>query len=147
VAIREASVGDADEIASLIVELAEYERLSHEVVWTTEELRRSLFEEGSPVRVLLVEDDGEVAGFALYFLTFSTFLGRSGIWLEDLFVREPFRGRGFGKALLEHLRKMTSGRVEWNVLDWNEPSIAFYRSLGAKPVVGWTTYRWLPDAL
>lgn len=144
--LRHAVPEDAAEIGALIRELAEYERLAHEVGWTDAELASAVFAEGSPVRVLIAEEDGEVAGFALYFLTFSTFLGRSGIWLEDLFVRERFRGRGLGKELLSELRSLTDGRVEWAVLDWNEPSIAFYRSLGAAPVEGWTTYRWLPDS-
>ena len=86
--------------------------------------------------------DGEVAGFALYFTTFSTFRGDPGIWLEDLFVRPAFRKQGLGLALLQRLRDMTAGRVEWAVLDWNEPSIGFYQSLGARPVEGWTRYRW-----
>ena len=84
-----------------------------------------------------------MAGFALWFRTFSTFLGRPGIWLEDLFVRPSSRGRGHGRALLDALRELTDGRVEWAVLDWNESSIAFYESLGARPVPGWTRYRWL----
>jgi GNAT superfamily N-acetyltransferase len=92
--------------------------------------------------VLLAEDDRAIAGLALWFPTFSTFLGRPGIWLEDLFVRPPFRGRGHGLALLQELRSMTDGRVEWAVLDWNEPSIRFYESLGARAVHGWTRYRW-----
>ena len=95
--------------------------------------------------VILAEDAGEVAGFALWFWSFSTFLGRPGIWLEDLFVRPDFRGRGHGRALIERVRSLTDGRVEWSVLDWNEPAIAFYQRLGARPVDGWTTYRWLLD--
>ena len=145
--IREATEDDLDEICSLIRELAEYERLSHEVEFDAEEVRQSLF---GPSRVasalMAVTDDGSVAGFALWYATFSTFLGRAGIWLEDLFVRPSFRGQGFGLALLERLRSLTDGRVEWAVLDWNEPSIEFYRSLGASPVEGWTRYRWLPGS-
>jgi GNAT superfamily N-acetyltransferase len=87
-----------------------------------------------------------VVGFALWFRTFSTFLGRPGIWLEDLYVRPEHRKRGHGLALLQELRRRTDGRVEWLVLDWNEPALAFYRSLGAAPVEGWTTYRLPPDA-
>lgn len=145
--VRSAVAEDTDEIGSLICELAAYEQLAHEVDWAPGRLRESIFGDGSPARVLLAEVDGEIAGFALYFLTYSTFLGRSGIWLEDLFVRERFRGRGFGKELLLTLRGLTDGRVEWNVLDWNEASIAFYESLGARPVRGWTMYRWLPGGL
>jgi GNAT superfamily N-acetyltransferase len=86
-----------------------------------------------------------MAGFALWFRTFSTFLGRSGIWLEDLFVRPEHRGRGLGKELITHLRTLTTGRVEWAVLDWNDPAIGFYQGLGAAPLDGWTTYRWSPS--
>lgn len=94
--------------------------------------------------MLLVEaPGGDVAGMALWFTTFSTFLGVPGIWLEDLVIRPDHRGSGYGKALLERLRTMTAGRVEWAVLDWNQPSIDFYQSLGARPVEGWTRYRWL----
>jgi len=96
--------------------------------------------------VLVAEsDEGEVMGFALWYRTFSTFLGRPGIWLEDLFVRPPHRKRGHGLALLNALRERTDDRVEWAVLDWNEPSIRFYDALGARPVPGWTRYRWLPS--
>ena len=84
----------------------------------------------------------EVAGFALWFPTFSTFTGQAGIWLEDLYVRPAWRGRGLGLAFLTHLRGLSDGRVEWAVLDWNEPAIGFYRSLGAGPVKGWTRFRW-----
>ncbi len=83
---------------------------------------------------------------AMYFVTFSTWLGRPGLWLEDLFVRPEFRGEGLGRALLDAVRARTDGRVEWAVLDWNEPAIGFYRSLGAEPVEGWTRYRWLPGS-
>jgi GNAT superfamily N-acetyltransferase len=142
--IREASEADVDEILALIGELATYEELAHEAVATTDLLREHLFGPSPAAHVLLVEaPDGEVAGMALWFHTFSTFLGVPGIWLEDLFVRPDHRGSGYGKALLERLRAMTDGRVEWAVLDWNQPSIDFYRSLGAQPVEGWTRYRWL----
>jgi GNAT superfamily N-acetyltransferase len=106
---------------------------------------RWLFSPGAVASVLIASPDDTpdaVAGMALWFPTFSTFLGTPGIWLEDLFVRPAFRGRGFGLALLQALRAMTDGRVEWAVLDWNEPSIRFYESLGARPVEGWTRYRW-----
>jgi GNAT superfamily N-acetyltransferase len=94
---------------------------------------------------MAVDDAGDVVGFALWFRTFSTFLGRPGIWLEDLFVRPEHRAKGYGGELLRDLRGRTDGRVEWAVLDWNQRAIDFYRSLGARPVDGWTTYRWLPD--
>ncbi len=142
--IREAVEADVDEILALIGELAAYEELSHEAVATVDLLRTHLFGPAPAAHVLLVETlDGEVAGMALWFPTFSTFLGLPGIWLEDLFVRPEHRGAGYGKALLERLRTMTDGRVEWAVLDWNQPSIDFYRALGAEPVDGWTRYRWL----
>jgi GNAT superfamily N-acetyltransferase len=142
--IREATEADVDEVLALIGELATYEELAHEAVATTDLLREHLFGPTPAAHVLLVEaPDGEVAGMALWFRTFSTFLGVPGIWLEDLFVRPEHRGSGYGKALLERLRTMTDGRVEWAVLDWNQPSIDFYRSLGAEPVDGWTRYRWL----
>jgi len=144
--IREATVDDVDEILGLIVELAEYEEARHEVLATAEMLRDQLFGDDPAARVLLVETpEGEVAGMALWFPTFSTWLGTSGIWLEDLYVRPQHRKRGYGLALLERLRTMTDGRIEWTVLDWNTPSIEFYQSLGAKPVDGWTRYRWTLD--
>lgn len=142
--IRDATVDDLDEIAALIEELAEYEQLAHEAVASREDLQEHLFGPHPAAHVLIVEHEGAVAGMALWFRTFSTFLGIPGIWLEDLFVRPEHRGRGYGGALLSRLREMTAGRVEWAVLDWNEPSIAFYRSLGARPVDGWARYRWLP---
>jgi GNAT superfamily N-acetyltransferase len=145
VPIRNATPGDVEQIRLLIADLAEYERLAHEAVATADDLRTHLFGDDPAAHVLIAEtDDGEVAGFALWYRTFSTFMGRPGIWLEDLFVRPTYRGRGFGLALLEQLRTMTDGRVEWSVLDWNEPSIGFNRALGAEPVDGWTRYRWLP---
>ena len=144
--IRDATTDDLAEICSLIRELAVYEKLEHEVVLEDEVVGEHLFGPSPVARVVIAESEqGEVAGFALWFPTFSTFLGQSGIWLEDLFVRPEFRGRGLGKALLEHLRRLTDGRLEWAVLDWNQPSIEFYDSLGAAPVAGWTRYRWLED--
>jgi len=140
--IRPAVREDLAEICALIRELAEYEELAHEVVLDEAEVGRFVFDEGVAHVLIAASDAGEVAGMALWFPTFSTFLGRPGIWLEDLFVRPAFRGQGFGLALLQELRSMTDGRVEWAVLDWNEPSIRFYESLGARPVEGWTRYRW-----
>jgi GNAT superfamily N-acetyltransferase len=144
-AIRKATEGDLDTICALIRELAEYERMADEVTLDPAEVAEHLFGADPAAAVLVAEtDEGEVAGFALWFRTFSTFLGRPGIWLEDLFVRPEHRGRGHGLALLHELRSMTDGRVEWSVLDWNQPSIDFYRALGAVPLAGWTHYRWLP---
>jgi len=143
--IREASSDDLAEIAALIHELAAYERAAHEVAFDLAELDRHQFGTEPAARVLMADTaDGHVAGMALYFTTFSTWLGRPGLWLEDLFVRPQFRGGGHGRALLDAVRERTDGRVEWAVLDWNEPAIGFYRSLGAEPVDGWTRYRWLP---
>ncbi len=145
--IRVATPDDVDDICALIIGLAEYEKLAHEVVWHRHDIERNLFGPDPVAKVDLAIDDatGAVAGFALWFPTFSTFLGKAGIWLEDLFVKPEFRGGGHGLALLQNLRARTDGRVEWNVLDWNEPSINFYQALGAESVDGWTRYRWLPQ--
>jgi len=141
--IRRATSADLPTIASLIHELAAYEELAHEVEFARPDLGAALFGEDPAARVLLAEEDpGQVVGMALYYVTFSTFLGRSGIWLEDLFVRPEHRGRGHGSALIRTLRDLTDGRVEWAVLDWNRPAIDFYDRLGATPVPGWTRYRW-----
>jgi GNAT superfamily N-acetyltransferase len=142
--IRTAVPSDVGIIHQLIVELARHEQSEHEVVVTEEQLRSQLFGDDPPARVLVAEVDGGVGGFALYFRTFSTWLGESGIWLEDLYVRPEHRGRGLGGALLGSLREQTDGRVEWRVMDWLTSSIEFYDSLGAEPVPGWLTYRWLP---
>jgi GNAT superfamily N-acetyltransferase len=142
--IRTAGPDDLDEILALVRELAEYERAAHEVTLDPEEFGENLFGENPVASVLIAEVDGRVAGMALWFPTFSTWVGKAGIWLEDLFVRPEFRGNGIGGDLLHHLRSLTDARVEWNVLDWNESAIGFYRSLGAEPIEGWTTYRWLP---
>ncbi len=145
--LRAATIEDSEIVGELIKGLAEYEKLAHEVVWTKEELRASLFGPDSQTKVTLAVHDetGEVAGFALWFQTFSTFRGDHGIYLEDLFVKPEFRGHGYGLALLNDLRARTNGRVEWMVLDWNEPTIKFYESLGAEPVPGWIRFRWLAD--
>jgi GNAT superfamily N-acetyltransferase len=143
--IRPAQESDLDEIISLIRALAAYEELAHEVTLDPEVVRGHLFGPDPVASVTMaIDDDGAVVGFALWFRTFSTFLGRSGIWLEDLFVRPEHRAKGYGGALLRDLRDRTDGRVEWSVLDWNQRAIDFYQSLGARPVEGWTTYRWLP---
>jgi GNAT superfamily N-acetyltransferase len=143
--IRDATPDDIPTIAALIRALAEYERLAHEVVLDEDELRAHLFGERPYAEVILAEHEGDVVGFALFFHNFSTFLGKPGIYLEDLFVRPEHRGGGHGKALLAHLAGIAvargCGRLEWSVLDWNEPSIAFYRSLGAAAMDDWTTYR------
>ncbi|MGZ4709217.1 MAG: N-acetyltransferase family protein, partial [Acidimicrobiales bacterium] len=117
-----------------------------EAVFTLDDLDANVFGPDPVAEVLIAERaDGGVAGMALYFRTYSTWVGRSGIWIEDLFVRPEFRGEGHGRALLDAVRARTDGRVEWVVLDWNEPAIGFYRSIGAEPVDGWTRFRWQPE--
>jgi GNAT superfamily N-acetyltransferase len=149
--IRTAEPEDVALILSFVQELAEYERLSHMVTATRETLRESLFGERPGAEVLLAFEADVPAGFAVFFHNFSTFLGIKGLWLEDIFVRPAYRGRGYGKALLLHCariaRERGCGRFEWSVLDWNEPSIRFYRSLGAVPLDDWTIFRVAGDAL
>lgn len=143
--IRRATRSDAGLVGQLIRELAEYEHLADEIAWDELDLEEALFGTEAVPSVLISEtDDGEPAGFALYFATFSTLLGRSGIWLEDLFIRPEHRRRGLARELLEGLRSLTSGRVEWSVLRWNAEAIRFYEAIGATPVEGWVTFRWLP---
>ena len=143
--VREASGEDVPLILSFIRELAEYENLSHEVVATEETLRANLFGERQFAEVLIAEHDGAPAGFALFFHNFSTFLGKSGIYLEDLYVKPELRGAGIGKKLLVHLGRLAKdrgcGRLEWWVLDWNAPTIGFYEKLGAVAMDDWTVYR------
>jgi GNAT superfamily N-acetyltransferase len=149
--IREAVEADIPLILSLIRALAVYERLEHKVVATEDVLRDSLFGARPYAETIIGEEDGVPVGFALFFHNFSTFIGRPGIYLEDLFVKPEFRGRGYGKALLARLgaiaKERNCGRVEWSVLDWNEPSINFYKSLGAVPLDDWTMFRVTGDAL
>jgi GNAT superfamily N-acetyltransferase len=143
--IRPARADDCGTIAELIRELAVYERLEAEAKATPEDIRRDLFGPRPFAEALIAEVDGEPVGFALFFHNYSTIRGRPGIYLEDLFVRPESRGRGIGRALLAHLAKLASergcGRLEWAVLDWNEPSINFYRSLDALPMDDWTIFR------
>lgn len=149
--IRRATEDDVPLILAFIRELAEYERLSHEVSATEETLRDSLFGERRVAETLLAYVGGDPAAFALFFHNFSTFLGKPGIYLEDLYVRPEFRGAGVGRALLVRLaglaRERGCGRLEWSVLDWNEPAIGFYEGMGASPVSGWTGYRVTGKAL
>jgi GNAT superfamily N-acetyltransferase len=144
-AIRRARADEAGLVLSLVRELADYEKLSHEVEATEAMLGAALFGEQPRLFCEIAEWDGAVAGFAVWFINFSTFSGRAGIYLEDLFVRPAQRGNGIGKALLAHLAKecVANGwlRLQWSVLDWNTPSIEFYKSLGAVLVDEWTTCR------
>ncbi|MDL4771929.1 GNAT family N-acetyltransferase [Actinomadura xylanilytica] len=149
--IRPATSDDVPAILRLIRELAEYERALHEATATEEQVRAHLFGADPKVFAHVAEHEGEVVGFALWFLTFSTWLGSHGIYLEDLYVDPSVRGRGHGRALLTELARIADdrgyGRVEWSVLDWNTPAIGFYESLGARPQDEWTVYRLTGDAL
>ena len=151
IVIRPATVADVPRILQLIRDLADYEKLLHEVVATEEGLRESLFGEQPAAEVILGEVDGQTAGFALFFHNYSTFLGRRGIYLEDLYVRRSARGLGLGRQLLRHLARLAlergCGRLDWWVLDWNETALGFYRKLGAIPMTDWTVFRLHGDAL
>ena len=147
--IRDATAADVTVIAELIRALASYERLAAGVVLDEADLREHLFGERRFAEVLIAEDGERVVGFALFFHNYSTFRGKPGIYLEDLFVRPQARGQGHGRALLQRLAALAvergCARLEWAVLDWNDPSIAFYRALGAEALDDWTMYR-LADA-
>ena len=147
---RFADENDVGTILYFIRQLAVYEKMENEVVATEELLREWIFEKGK-AEVIFVLENGREVGFALFCHNFSTFLGRAGIWLEDLFVLPEYRGRGYGKGLLRQLAKIAvergCGRLEWSCLDWNKPSIDFYLSLGARPMDEWTTYRLTGDTL
>ncbi len=149
--IRAATPGDVALIMGLIRELAVYERLEHEVLAGEQDLREALFGARPAAEAVVASWAGEAAGFALYFHNFSTFLGKRGLYLEDLFVRPTFRGRGIGKSLLIHLARLAvqrdCGRFEWTVLDWNRPSRDFYESLGALANTAWIPYRISGEAL
>ena len=149
--LRPATQADAALVMSFIRDLAEYEKLLDDVIATPDDIAKALFAPQPKVFCDIAEWDGAPAGFALWFYNFSTFRGRHGIYLEDLFVKPAFRGHGLGKALLVNLarRAVREGcaRVEWSVLDWNEPSIKFYKSLGAVPMDEWTIFRLTGDAL
>lgn len=149
--IRPATPEDVPTIARLIRALADYEKLSHELVLDEGALREHLFGARPHAEVVLAEEPGQVVGFALFFHTYSTFLTRPSLYLEDLFVQPEHRGRGHGKQLLTHLARLAvergCGRFEWSVLDWNAPAIAFYRSFGAAPMSDWTVFRVTGEAL
>ena len=142
--IRKAVPNDTPVIFDLIKKLAVYEKLENDVITSVEELQENIFTNNF-AKVLMAEEDGKPVGFALYFYNFSTFVGKPGIYLEDLFVEPEYRGKGYGKALLIALAKIAKeedcGRFEWSVLDWNTPSIEFYKALGAKPMDEWTVFR------
>ena len=149
--IEPATLADVPVILQLIRELAEYERAPNDVVATEEGLREVLFGDTPSAHVLIGRQEGEPVAFAVYFFNFSTWLGRAGLYLEDLFVRPELRGKGYGKALLVRLAQIASergcGRMEWAVLDWNDPAIQFYRKLGAKPMDEWTVFRLTGDGI
>ncbi len=149
--IRPAKIEDVEEILALIYELALYEKAPDEAKATREQILQSFFCENPKVFCDLVEVDGEIAGLAIWFLNYSTWQGKHGIYLEDLFIRPQYRGLGFGKALLKHLAAICEergyGRFQWWVLDWNEPAIEFYKSLGAVAMDEWTVYRVSEQAL
>jgi len=142
--IRPATAADVPELMAMIRELAEFENLSDQVACSEDDLHEVLFGPDAVVHdTVAVADDGSVAGHAMWFRNFSTFLGKTGIWLEDLYVRPSHRRQGHAGALLADLRSRTEGRMEWEVLEWNADAIDFYQRLGARPMAGWTRYRWL----
>ncbi|MEG8065395.1 GNAT family N-acetyltransferase [Xanthomonas hortorum pv. gardneri] len=143
--IRSAMPDDTPLLHELVTALAVYEREPDAVKASPDALRASLFGDGATAHALICEQDGQARGFAVYFFNYSTWLGRNGLYLEDLFVRPQARGQGAGLALLRHLAQLAvqrgCGRFEWSVLDWNAPAIAFYQAVGARPMEGWTVYR------
>ncbi|MCF6807674.1 GNAT family N-acetyltransferase [Thiotrichales bacterium 19S9-12] len=149
--IRFSEEKDIPIVLSFIKELAEYEKLSHEVIATEETLKKHLFSDKPKAEVLLINNGQTDIGFALFFHNFSTFLGKPGLYLEDLYVKPEYRGLGIGKAIFYYLAKLAlerdCGRIEWWVLDWNEPSINFYKKLGAVPMDEWTVFRLTEEKL
>lgn len=143
--IRPAKIEDAPLILDFITELAEYEQLAHHITGTTLDIEKTLFSGSPKAEVLIAEVDNKAAGFVLFFHNYSTFLCKYGLYIEDLYVREEYRGHGIGKALFKQVCSLAMqrdcGRVEWWCLDWNKPSIDFYISLGAEPMSDWTVYR------
>ncbi|MEC5319359.1 GNAT family N-acetyltransferase [Brenneria populi subsp. brevivirga] len=140
-----AQKSDAGVILDLIIELADYEKARHEVVASRRDIEQSLFGEGASAEALICRIDGQPAGYAVFFMSYSTWLGKNGIYLEDLYIAQKFRHCGAGKALLGHLagiaRQRACARLEWSVLDWNQPAIDFYKSIGASPQDEWVRYR------
>jgi GNAT superfamily N-acetyltransferase len=143
--IKSAIESDVSIILSFVKKLARYEQLSHEVVATEELLRENLFGKRQTAEVAIGYLDSKPVGFVLFFHNYSTFLGKPGLYIEDLFVDEEYRGRGYGRALLLHVARLAKardcGRLEWSVLDWNQPAIDFYKKLGALPMSDWTIFR------
>ncbi|CCF68026.1 GNAT family N-acetyltransferase [Xanthomonas citri] len=143
--IRSATPADVPLLHELITALAVYEREPDAVKASLEDVCASLSDDGATAHALICEQDGQALGFAVYFFNYSTWLGRNGLYLEDLFVRPEARGKGAGLALLRHLAQLAvqrgCGRFEWSVLDWNQPAIDFYKAVGARPMDGWTVYR------
>ena len=151
ITLRDAQPGDVADILALVRELAVYEKLEHEARGRPEDLHEHLFGAQPYAHAIVAHDDGALAGFALYFFNYSTFLCRPGMYLEDLYVRPPFRRRGIGRVLLRELARRAEarhcGRLEWSVLDWNQPAIEFYKSLGARPMDEWTVFRLTGESL
>lgn len=147
--IRVAAKKDVASIFSLIKELAEYEKLSDQISTSESQLENTLFGDENFVEILVAEVEGIIVGYALFFKNFSTFLGKTGIYLEDLYVRQNMRGMGIGKTLLEKIiaiaKQRNYGRVEWSVLDWNQSAIDFYKKIGAVPLNDWTVFRLISD--
>jgi GNAT superfamily N-acetyltransferase len=141
--IRPAVEADVPELLAMTLELAEFEHLADQVVMSEDDLVQALFGPDAIVSDTVVDDGGgSLAGHALWYRTFSTFLGKTGIWLEDIYVRPEHRRQGHAAGLLTYLREQTEGRVEWDVLEWNAPAIDFYQRMGARPMADWTRYRW-----
>jgi len=151
IAIRPATVSDAAQIYAFITELAVYERAAHEVIASADDVARTLFAPEAPAKALMCLVDGKPIGYAVYFYSYSTWLGKNGIYLEDLYITPEHRGIGAGRDLLRHLAQEAvandCGRLEWSVLDWNQPAIDFYVSIGARPLDEWVRYRLTDDAL
>lgn len=149
--IRQATPADAKAIYDMIYELAVYEKAPEQVVTTVDEIKSSLFASDSKTEALICEIDNQVAGYAVFFTSYSTWLGRNGIYMEDLYISPDFRGNGAGKALLRTIAQLAvkrgCGRLEWSVLDWNQPAIDFYLSIGALPQSEWVRYRMDGEAL
>ncbi|AIR63239.1 GNAT family N-acetyltransferase [Cedecea neteri] len=149
--IRQARPEDAQAIYDMIYELAVYEKAPQEVVTTPEEIRATLFDAGSKTEALICETEGKIIGYAVFFTSYSTWLGRNGIYMEDLYISPEYRGRGAGRSLLKYIAQCAvqrqCGRLEWSVLDWNQPAIDFYLSIGALPQSEWVRYRLDGEAL